>query len=69
MPLRPAQLIGNRLVHSFEAYSDRLIDSALREKSVLVGMLPYLIEIPLANAVSKSHSEFMHYVAAFNDIR
>lgn len=56
-------------MHSFEAYSDRLIDSALRKKSVLVGMLPYLIEVPLANVVSKSHDEFVHYEAAFNDTR
>lgn len=56
-------------VHSFEAYSDRLISATERRASVLVGVLPFLAETPLAPGLGKSHDEFAYYEAAFNDLR
>lgn len=54
---------------SFEAYSDRLISAVERKASVLVGVLPYLTETALQPGLAKSHDEFVHYEAAFNDLR
>uniref|UniRef100_K3X6J0 SRR1-like domain-containing protein n=1 Tax=Globisporangium ultimum (strain ATCC 200006 / CBS 805.95 / DAOM BR144) TaxID=431595 RepID=K3X6J0_GLOUD len=57
-------VIGN----SFEAYSDRLIAAADRQSSALVGVLPYLSEVPLQSGLPKTHDEHAQYEAAFNDL-
>ncbi|KAF1332539.1 Protein kinase, partial [Globisporangium splendens] len=57
-------IIGN----SFEAYSDRLIAATDRQSSALVGVLPYLSEVPLQSGLPKTHDEHAQYEAAFNDL-
>ncbi|DAZ95833.1 TPA: hypothetical protein N0F65_008552 [Lagenidium giganteum] len=59
-------IIGN----SFEAYSDRLIDSTARANSLLVAMASkqHSRETQLALGVDKSHADHALYEAAFNDL-
>ncbi|TMW63819.1 hypothetical protein Poli38472_002760 [Pythium oligandrum] len=57
-------VIGN----SFEAYSDRLIDSTARKSSLLVRVLPYISETTVSLNVLRDRDDFTLFEAAFNDL-
>ncbi|TDH70806.1 hypothetical protein CCR75_005531 [Bremia lactucae] len=64
LQLHHVVIIGN----SFTAYADRVLARVEREQLLLVRVLPYVNETALSCGVARTHDDFRHYEAAFNDL-
>jgi hypothetical protein len=63
--LEDMMIIGN----SFHAYNNRIFASTERIKSVLVQITPFTSEKEVKWQIERKHPDYVHYEAAFNDLR